>query len=184
MGLRNLASAPECWQALPVWGPEPIPPGGRTWKGLMRQALRLARQAARAGEVPVGALVVDGEGEILAGARNESEGARDPTAHAEILALRRASARVGNHRLEGCVLVVTLEPCLMCTGALREARVSGVVYGATDARAGAVISCIEGLDYARTGQPPWSYGGVEAAACAEILRNFFQRRRGMREKGR
>lgn len=143
----------------------------------MRRALRMARQGAKAGEVPVGALVVDGEGSVLALAHNETEATHDPTAHAEILALRRACARVGNHRLEGCVLVVTLEPCLMCTGAIREARVSGVVYGASDARAGAVSSCLEGLDYAQTGQPPWSYGGVEPDACAGLLRTFFQCRR-------
>lgn len=183
MGLRSHAAPPGCWQALPSWGPEPTPPAGHTWKGLMRRALRLARQAASAGEVPVGALVVDGNGEVLAEARNETESARDPTAHAEILALRRAASRVGNHRLEGCVLVATLEPCLMCAGALREARVAGVVYGAADARAGAVMSCLEGLDYAQTGQPPWSYGGVEAEACADALKRFFQRRREEKAAG-
>ena len=143
----------------------------------MRQALRAARQAAKLGEVPVGALVVDSEGTILSLAHNETESLHDPTAHAEILALRRAGLRIGNHRLGGCVLVVTLEPCLMCTGAIREARLTGVVYGASDARAGAVSSCLEGLDYAQTGEQPWSYGGVEARDCASILKTFFQIRR-------
>ena len=159
MELRNTSIEPDCWKALPSWGPEPAAPAGRTWGGLMRHALRLARAGARAGEIPVGALVIG------------------PEAHVEVLALRRAAARVGNHRLGGCILVVTLEPCLMCTGAIRESRVSGVVFGASDARAGAVCSCLEGLDYAQTGAQPWSYGGVEAEACAEILRQFFRVRR-------
>lgn len=125
----------------------------------------------------MGALVVDEDGRVLAEAHNETESLHDPTAHAEVLALRRAAAAAGNHRLGGSVLVVTLEPCLMCTGAIREARVSGVVFGASDARAGAVCSCLEGLDYASAGSAPWSYGGVEAEACARILRNFFRVRR-------
>ena len=143
----------------------------------MRRALRLAGRAARMGEIPVGAIVVDAEGNILSQAHNETERLHDPTAHAEVLALRRACASVGNHRMGGSVLVVTLEPCLMCTGAIREARVSGVVFGASDARAGAVCSCLEGLDYAHTGGAPWSYGGVEADACARLLRSFFRVRR-------
>lgn len=177
MPLLNISAEPDCWKALPSWGPEPAAPAGLSWQGLMRRALRLARTAARAGEIPVGALVVGPEGDILAEAHNETEALHDPTAHAEVLALRRAAAKVGNHRLGGCILVVTLEPCLMCTGAIRESRVSGVVFGASDARAGAVCSCLEGLDYAQTGAQPWSYGGVEAGPCAEILRRFFQERR-------
>jgi len=173
----NHCTEPECWRALPSWGPEPPAPSGLTWKGLMRHALRMARQGARCGEIPVGALVVDSEGNILALAHNETESLHDPTAHAEVLALRRAAASVGNHRLGGCVLVVTLEPCLMCTGAIREARLSGLVFGASDARAGAVCSCLDGLDYAQTGSSPWVYGGVEAEDCASLLRNFFQVRR-------
>ena len=177
MLLQNLSTEPDCWKALPSWGPEPAPPPGLTWQGLMRRALRLARAAARVGEIPVGALVVGPEGEIISEAHNETEALHDPTAHAEVLALRRAAAKVGNHRLGGCVLVVTLEPCLMCTGAIRESRVSGVVFGASDARAGAVCSCLEGLDYAQTGAQPWSYCGVEAEACADILKEFFRVRR-------
>jgi tRNA(adenine34) deaminase len=143
----------------------------------MHHALRIARQGARQGEIPVGALVIDHDGTILSTAHNETESLHDPTAHAEILALRRAALRMGNHRLGGCILVVTLEPCLMCTGALRESRVSGIVFGASDARAGAVCSCIEGLDYANTGSSPWSYGGIEAKSCARLLMTFFRSRR-------
>ena len=177
MELRNLCAEEDRWRALSSWGPEPPAPPGTSWRALMRRALRLAGRAARMGEVPVGALVVDSDGNVLSSAHNETESLRDPTAHAEVLALRRASAVVGNHRLGGSVLVVTLEPCLMCAGALREARVSGVVFGASDARAGAVCSCLEGLDYARTGGAPWSYGGVEAEDCARLLRAFFRERR-------
>ena len=177
MSLLNRSEEPDCWKALPSWGPEPAAPAGLTWQGLMRRALRLARAGARAGEIPVGALVIDSDGEVLSEAHNETEALHDPTAHAEVLALRRAAAKVGNHRLGGCVLVVTLEPCLMCTGAIRESRVSGVVFGASDARAGAVCSCLEGLDYAQTGAQPWNYGGVESTACADILREFFKVRR-------
>ncbi len=174
---RNVFSVFNRWRALSAWGPEPPPPPGHTWQGLMLQALQMAHKGADTGEVPVGALVVSGEGSILALAHNETESLHDPTAHAEILALRRACTRTGNHRLGGCVLVVTLEPCLMCTGAIREARVSGVVYGASDARAGAVCSCLEGLDYAHTGAAPWSYGSVEAHECAHVLKTFFHARR-------
>ena len=177
MPLLNRSEEPDCWKALPSWGPEPAAPAGLTWQGLMRRALRLARAGAKAGEIPVGALVIDSEGRILSEAHTEPEALHDPTAHAEVLALRRACSKVGNHRLGGCILVVTLEPCLMCTGAIRESRVSGVVFGASDARAGAVCSCLEGLDYAQTGAQPWSYGGVEAEACADILKEFFRVRR-------
>ena len=177
MDLCNICPEEDRWRAFASWGPEPSPPAGTSWRALMLRALRLAGRAARLGEVPVGALVVDAEGNVLSCAHNETESLRDPTAHAEVLALRRAAAAAGNHRLGGSVLVVTLEPCLMCTGALREARVSGVVFGASDARAGAVCSCLEGLDYARTGSAPWRYGGVEAEACARLPRAFFRARR-------
>ena len=113
---------------------------------------------------------------IVGQGRNETEALRDPSAHAEMLALRRAARNVGNHRLGNCVLVVTLEPCLMCAGVIREARVQGVVYGAHDVRAGAVESRLEGLSYA-DGPSPWHMGGVESRACAELLRDFFRVRR-------
>lgn len=142
----------------------------------MDKALDLAREAALAGEVPVGALVVDDAGTLVGRGRNETEALHDPSAHAEVLALRRAAARIGNHRLGNCVLVVTLEPCLMCTGAIREARLRGVVYGACDDRAGAVESRLEGLAYA-SGFIPWHMGGVKSGPCADLLREFFRARR-------
>ena len=160
-------------RAAPFWGPLPESPSGWTWAELMRLALDEAWQSAAQGEVPVGALVVRQDGQVLAKAHNETLTATDPTAHAEILALRRAALLAGNHRLGGCFLVVTLEPCLMCAGAAREARVEGVVYGAQDARAGAVSSCLAGLDLPLSTFRPWHCGGVEAEACAAMLRDFF-----------
>ena len=143
----------------------------------MGEALVQAGRAAALGEVPVGAVIVDDSGKLVALAHNETELLRDPTAHAEVLALRRAAANRGNSRLLGCVLVVTLEPCLMCTGAMREARISGVVYGASDRRAGAISSCLHGLDNPPEGPCIWHLGGVEAKACAAVLQNFFRQRR-------
>ena len=165
------------WKAVPSWGPIPACPGSWTWGKLMEIALECADEGACKGEVPVGAVIVDSVGRILSKAHNETIMSCDPTAHAEVLALRRAAVGCGNFRLNGCVLVVTLEPCLMCAGALREARVSGVVFGASDARAGAIVSCLDGLDYTRTAGAPWCYGGVEAQSCADRLRAFFHKKR-------
>jgi tRNA(adenine34) deaminase len=157
-------------------GPIPSPPSGRRWDELMDEALVLARQGGQAGEVPVGALVVEPGGRILARARNAPVALHDPTAHAEILALREAGRVLGNYRLEGCVLVVTLEPCPMCAAAIIHARLDGLVFGAADAAAGAVVSRAEYLDIA-PGRKVWHLGGVRARACAGLLRGFFARRR-------
>lgn len=159
------------------WGPQPQPPLGWTWAALMDVALQEARKASSVGEIPVGAVMVDDDGYIISRAHNETENLHDPTAHAEVLALRRAGERIGNHRLNGCVLVVTLEPCLMCAGAIRESRVSGVVWGAADSRAGALVSCLDGLGYCLEGSAPWHLGGIEAEGCAALLKAFFQARR-------
>jgi tRNA(adenine34) deaminase len=145
-------------------------------EALMRQALRAARAAARRGEVPVGA-VVSKEGRILARAGNATLRRRDPTAHAEVVALRRAARALGNHRLTGCVLHVTLEPCLMCLGAMVQARISRCVFGARDPRVGAVdrfvrIASREGLNH----RFPVTRG-VLAQEAAELLRGFFRERR-------
>ena len=147
----------------------------------MERALKIAEQAACAPggqeEVPVGALVVSAQGEILSMAANDSVGARDPAGHAEVRALRLAAARADNYRLGGCVLVVTLEPCLMCAAAMVHARIAGVVYGAADRRAGAVSSCLEALDLPFLNHHVWHFGGVRADACASLLKTFFQNRR-------
>ncbi|MBQ3059268.1 MAG: nucleoside deaminase [Desulfovibrio sp.] len=143
----------------------------------MDMALAEALRAEAEGEVPVGAVVAAPDGRILAACHNQPVGLHDPTAHAEILAMRTAGAALGNYRLNGCVLVVTLEPCPMCAAALLHARLAGVVYGAADPLAGAVTSCAEYLGW--PGQGPWHMGGVQAEACAALLQKFFSLRRGV-----
>lgn len=155
----------------------PPPPGEHSWESLMREAVAEARRADQAGEVPVGALVVSGNGDIQARAGNAVERLRDPTAHAEMLALREACRKAGNFRLEGCVLVSTLEPCLMCTGALVHARVAGLVYGTADTKAGAAASRLDGLDLPFLNHRVWHMGGIAEELCAQLLRDFFERRR-------
>lgn len=143
----------------------------------MRRALELARHAEEAGEVPVGALVVRDE-EVLGEGWNQPIVARDPTAHAEIVALRAAAQRVGNYRLPGTTLYVTLEPCPMCAGAIVQARVARVVYGAADPNAGAGGSVFELLQSRRLNHRAEVTAGVLGAECGERLRRFFQAKRG------
>jgi tRNA(adenine34) deaminase len=142
----------------------------------VRQALELARLAAQQNEVPVGALVMMG-GEVIGEGWNRPIAAHDPTAHAEIIALRAAAARLGNYRLEGATLYASLEPCAMCLGAAINARVSRVVFGAWDLKAGACGSVFD-----LTREPKLShridvFGGVCAEECRELLRAFFEARR-------
>ena len=143
----------------------------------MREALRLAREAAAAGEVPVGAVVVR-DGEVIATGRNERERHEDPTAHAELLAIREAARVTGDRHLTDCTLVVTLEPCVMCAGVILAARVPRVVFGAWDDKAGAVGSV---YDLLRDGRLPHAVpeviSGVRAAECATLLEDFFRTRR-------
>ena len=144
----------------------------------MQQALALARQAANDGEVPVGAVVVDGAGGLLLGqGRNNPIGRRDPTAHAEILALREAAAKIGNYRLPGAVLYVTLEPCMMCVGALVHARIERLVFGAPEPRTGAVVSREQGLASSAHNHRVAVTAGVMQDECAALLQKFFQERR-------
>ncbi len=142
----------------------------------MRAALGLAQQGAAAGEVPVGAVVVM-EGGIVGQAHNAPIGLADPTAHAEVLALRDAARRVGNYRLPGATLYVTLEPCAMCCGAALQARVGRVVFGARDPKAGAVESVHRLLDDPRLNHRVAAVGGVLADESAALLREFFETRR-------
>lgn len=144
---------------------------------LANRASGLAETAAGCAEVPVGALVVTADGEIVGEAANAPIALHDPTAHAEVLAVRAAGQRLGNYRLSGCVLVVTLEPCMMCVGAIVHARLAGLVYGAADTRAGAVSSGLHGFDLVLHGHRPWHMGGVCAQACAALLHSFFAARR-------
>src|SRR5689334_12622218 len=140
----------------------------------MRAAIAEARRAG--GDVPVGAVVLDPSGQIVGSGRNERERTGDPTAHAEVLAIRRAAARLGEWRLTGCTLVVTLEPCTMCAGALVQSRVDRVVYGARDEKAGAAGSLWDVVRDRRLNHRPEVIEGVLAAECARLLTEFFRDR--------
>ena len=141
----------------------------------MNMALALAKQAAELGEVPVGAVIVK-DGEIIAKAHNERELLPDATAHAEVLAIRRACAVLGTNRLSGCTLYVSLEPCTMCAGALVNARIDRVVFGAYDARAGACGSLLRIQKYPLYFMPEFE-GGVMERECAGVLTEFFAKKR-------
>jgi len=136
-------------------------------------ALTVAREALARGEVPVGAVVLDPSGAVIASAHNEREVGHDPTGHAEVLALRRAGAALGSWRLDGCTLAVTLEPCTMCAGALVLARVSRLVFGAWDPKAGAVGSLWDVVRDRRLNHRPEVAGGVCEAECSALLTDFF-----------
>jgi tRNA(adenine34) deaminase len=143
----------------------------------MRLALAEAHAALSTNDVPIGAVVLGPNGELLARGRNAREANADPTAHAEILALRAAAASLGSWRLDGCTLVVTLEPCAMCAGAAVLARVARVVYGSTDPKAGAVGSLWDLVRDRRLNHRPEVLPGVLADECAAVLRDFFDSRR-------
>jgi tRNA(adenine34) deaminase len=144
----------------------------------MRLALDEARAAAAEGEVPVGAVLVARNGEILARAHNAPITRNDPTAHAELLALRLAGEKTANYRLDAPVLVATLEPCLMCVGAMVHARVGGLVFGAADPKTGAALSCIEAHRLPFLNHTFPVQGGVLAEECGALLKEFFAARRG------
>ena len=152
--------------------------GGDRYEQAMRDALVQARLAGARGDVPVGAVVLDAEGAVVGDGRNAREALADPTAHAEILALQAAARVVGSWRLEGCTIVVTLEPCAMCAGAAVLARVARVVYGATDPKAGAVGSLWDLVRDRRLNHRPEVIGGVLAYECGAVLREFFGTHRG------
>ena len=142
----------------------------------MEEALRAAQRALEADEVPVGAVVVCG-GEIVGRGWNRNISDSDPTAHAEIVALRDAGAAVGNHRLAECELFATIEPCAMCAGALVHARIKRLIYGADDPKAGAVQSVMQVLNHPQLNHRVEVRGGVLAGRCAELLQTFFKSRR-------
>jgi tRNA(adenine34) deaminase len=142
----------------------------------MEEALRAAQRALEAGEVPVGAIVVC-DGKIVGRGANRNLTDSDPTAHAEIIALREAGATLGNHRLEGCELFATIEPCAMCAGALVHARVKRLVYGADDPKAGAVRSVMQVLNHPSLNHRVEVRSGVLAGRCADVLQGFFRGRR-------
>jgi tRNA(adenine34) deaminase len=147
----------------------------------MRMALREAEAALAEDEVPVGAVIVQGE-RVVASAHNQREQLRDPTAHAEIIAITQAASSLNSWRLDGCTLYVTLEPCSMCAGAIVQARIPVVVYGATDAKAGAVESLYQLLGDGRLNHRAQVVPHVLAQPCGELLSNFFQDKRRLGKK--
>jgi len=144
----------------------------------MREALALADAAARAGEVPVGAVVVAGDGnEIIGRGHNQPVGSHDPTAHAEIVAMREAGRRLGNYRLTGATLYVTVEPCLMCVGAMVHARIGTLVFGVTEPKAGAIESTQRAHEHPALNHRIRVVSGVLTAECRDVMRQFFGDRR-------
>ena len=142
----------------------------------MQEALRAAQRALEAGEVPIGAVVVL-EGKIVGRGFNRNIADSDPTAHAEVVALREAGAAIGNHRLSDCELFATIEPCAMCAGALVHARIRRLVYGADDPKAGAVHSVMRMINHPSLNHQMEVRGGVLAGKCAELVQEFFRARR-------
>ena len=170
----NPGRAPARSDTLPIMAPRPnISDLDELW---MQEALRCAQRALEAGEVPVGAIVVCG-GKIAGRGWNRNIGDSDPSAHAEILALREAAESAGNHRLGECDLFATIEPCAMCAGALTHARIRRLVYGADDPKTGAVRSVMQVVNHPGLNHKIEVRGGVLAGQCAELLQAFFRRRR-------
>lgn len=150
-----------------------MPPTDNSW---MRLALEQARRAADAGEVPVGAVIIK-DGEVIGTGYNRNITDHDPTGHAEIVAMRQAAGHLGNHRLPGCEMFVTIEPCAMCAGALVHARIARLVYGAADPKAGAVSSVMQVINHPSLNHQMEVTAGLLADECAAILKTFFQSRR-------
>ena len=143
----------------------------------MEHALRLAEEAGASGEIPVGAIVLGVDGAVLGEGRNRREETHDPSAHAEVVAMRQAASAIGSWNLEGCTLVVTLEPCVMCAGAVVQAHVSRLVFGAWDEKAGAAGSLHDVVRDRRLPHRAEVVGGVREGEAAGLLRAFFERRR-------
>jgi tRNA(adenine34) deaminase len=141
---------------------------------LMRLAIDVAKSATRTGDVPVGAIVINSDGVLIGKGSNEREANNDPTAHAEIVAIRNAASRLQNSRLDGCTLIVTLEPCAMCAGAIAQSRISKVIFGAWDEKAGAVGSIWDVLRDPRSIFNVEVNAGVLKEECAELLTEFFK----------
>ena len=143
----------------------------------MDQAIKIAKAATATGDVPVGALVVDKNGVIIGQGSNEREANNDPTAHAEIVAIRSAASRIQNSRLDGCTLVVTLEPCAMCAGAIAQSRIGHLIFGAWDEKAGAVGSVWDVIRDPRALYKVNVMAGIRESECAKLLTDFFEDQR-------
>lgn len=173
-GLIPSSPGPKSWvEAQATTKDQPSSSADELW---MEEALRCAQRALEMSEVPVGAVIVC-EGKIVGRGWNRNISDRDPSAHAEIIALREAGEHIGNHRLERCELFVTIEPCAMCAGAMVHARIQRLVYGSDDPKAGAVHSVMQVLNHPRLNHRIEIRGGVLAGRSAEILQTFFKNRR-------
>jgi tRNA(adenine34) deaminase len=153
------------------------PPGWANWDEVMELALDQARQAALVQEVPVGAVVLSKDGEVLARAYNDPIASHDPSAHAEMVALRRAAMLLGEYRLPDTYLVCTLEPCLMCMGAMVHARIAGLIFGAHDPKSGVADSCIQVTSLPFLNHTFPIVSGVRGEECGQLLKDFFRARR-------
>jgi tRNA(adenine34) deaminase len=147
------------------------------YQSLMQQVISLAHEVKSSGDVPVGALIVNEAGEIVSFGKNEREKDNDPTAHAEILAIRKASEKIGSWRLDELTLIVTLEPCVMCAGAILQSRLKRLVFGAFDQKAGAVGSCLDVIRDVRALSKVEVVSGVLEKECAKLLTDFFTTKR-------
>ena len=139
----------------------------------MSEAIAIARSAVSSGDIPVGAIVLNKDGVVIGKGSNEREANNDPTAHAEVVAIRNAASRIQNSRLDGCTLVVTLEPCAMCAGAIAQSRISHLIFGAWDEKAGAVGSVWDVLRDPRSIVKVEVTAGVKESECAQLLKDFF-----------
>ena len=147
------------------------------YQSLMQQAIAITQEVKSSGDVPVGALIVNEAGEIVSSGKNEREKDNDPTAHAEIVAIRKASEKIGSWRLDDLTLVVTLEPCVMCAGAILQSRIRRIVFGAFDQKAGAVGSCLDVIRDVRAPSKVEVVSGVLEKECAKLLTDFFATKR-------
>ena len=147
------------------------------YKELMREAIEIAQEVKSSGDVPVGALIVNEAGEILSSGKNEREKDNDPTAHAEIVAIRKASEKIGSWRLDNLTLIVTLEPCVMCAGAILQSRIKRLVFGAFDQKAGAVGSFLDVIRDVRALSKVEVIGGIMKDQCSQVLSDFFSTKR-------
>ncbi|WP_320170120.1 nucleoside deaminase [Maridesulfovibrio sp.] len=154
------------------------PPAGQSWRSMMDVAIREAFKARRDDEVPIGAALFDADGNLLACGSNNPLTTNDPSGHAEMNCIRAACRKTGNYRLPpDTILAVTLEPCIMCLGAIIHARVGGVIFGAPDPKAGAVVSNMDGTELPFANHRFWAIGGVSGQECKEILQSFFLQKR-------
>lgn len=160
-----------------IQGPVPEPPALWSWEELIQLALEEAFQAYAENEVPVGALIVSAQGIIISKAHNEIVSRKDACAHAEILALRKASKKLSSIFLSDCVLIVTLEPCLLCASAISLSRLNGVVFGARDKHAGAFSSNNDFINLPLNYKSVWHMGGVAEQDCQNLLKSFFKNKR-------